>query len=86
MAEEVQAPIQPPPAASAPVPRNNVLAREEDLFRRTLRMVAILVGACVLFVGALSVVAVAITSRAVGGGAAEARSPDTTTDKKPLSI
>lgn len=35
---------------------------------QTLRMVAILVGACVLFVGTLSVAAVAITSKAMGGG------------------
>ena len=37
-----------------------------DLFGRTLRTVAILVGACVLFVGTLSVVAVVITNKATG--------------------
>lgn len=37
-----------------------------DLFGRTLRTVAILVGACVLFVGTLSVAAVVITNKAMG--------------------
>jgi hypothetical protein len=64
---------------------------QPDLFKKTLRTVAILVAACVLFVGALSAVAVAITSRAFGApagsasSAAELSKPDATT-KKPLSI
>ena len=63
---------------------------EPSLVRQTLRTVALLVGACVIFVGALSVVAVAVTSRALGASTSEAR---TTGDgeqgknaKKPLSI
>ena len=60
-----------------------------DLYKQTLRMVAILVGACVLFVGALSAAAVAITSRAfspaAGAEAAELSKPDANA-KKPLSI
>lgn len=61
---------------------------ETTLVRRTLRTVALLVGACVLFVGALSVIAVALTSRAVGarGDAKEATSEPSPTAKKPLSI
>ncbi len=61
---------------------------QPDLFKKTLRTVAILVGACVLFVGALSAAAVAITSRAFGtapASAAELSKPDATA-KKPLSI
>lgn len=66
---------------------NNHPASEGNLARQTLRTVAVLVVACVLFVGALSVVAVALTSRAVGGGATEARTTDTAPGaKKPLSI
>jgi hypothetical protein len=60
---------------------------EATLVKRTLRMVAVLVAACVIFVGALSVIAVAVTSRAVGAGSAEARSTETApAAKKPLSI
>lgn len=61
---------------------------ETTLVRRTLRTVAILVGACVLFVGALSVLAVAVTSRAVGarGDSKEATSEVSPNAKKPLSI
>jgi hypothetical protein len=60
---------------------------ETTLVRRTLRTVAMLVGACVLFVGALSLIAVAVTSRAVGrGDAKEATSEPSPTAKKPLSI
>ncbi len=40
-----------------------------DLTARTLRTVAVLVGACVLFVGALSLTAVTVANRAVGGPA-----------------
>lgn len=42
-------------------------SESRDLFGRTLRTVAILVGACVLFVGALSVAAVVITNKAMEG-------------------
>lgn len=64
---------------------------ETTLVRRTLRTVALLVGACVLFVGALSVVAVALTSRAVGArgdgtSATTEASPSDRTAKKPLAI
>lgn len=60
---------------------------DSNLVRTTLRTVAILVGACVLFVGVLSVVAVAVTSRAVNKGAPEARTSETDPSaKKPLSI
>ncbi len=64
---------------------------ETTLVRRTLRTVALLTGACVLFVGALSVVAVALTSRAVGGGREARDAKEATTEvspnaKKPLSI
>jgi uncharacterized membrane protein len=62
-------------------------ASERTLAMRTLRAVALLVGACVLFVGALSLVAVAVTSRALGGGASDARSSESAPNaKKPLSI
>jgi hypothetical protein len=57
-----------------------------DLFGRTLRTVAILVGACVLFVGVLSVAAVAITNKAMGtsSGAKAAEVTDTeSAPKKP---
>lgn len=62
---------------------------QTTLTRRTLRTVALLVGACVLFVGALSIVAVAVTSRVVGarGDAKEAASDvSPNAAKKPLSI
>ena len=68
------------------VPRVPVVS-DADLARRTLRTVGLLVFACVLFVGALSIVAVAITTRAVGSGTgAEALTPKTTAPQKPLSI
>jgi hypothetical protein len=62
---------------------------EPDLLRQTLRTVGVLVAVCVLFVGGLSVLAVAITSRAVsaGGTSAGTQSRDASeTAKKPLSI
>ena len=63
---------------------------EANLVRRTLRTIALLVGACVLFVGVLSVVAVAVASRALGtpaSGATQAGTHDTDPSaKKPLSI
>jgi hypothetical protein len=56
-------------------------AREpRDLFSQTLRTVAILVGACVLFVGALSLAAVTITNRAMGSPA-EVKAADVTEAK-----
>ncbi len=63
----------------------------DDLFAQTLRMVALLVVACVLFVGTLSAAAVAITSKAVGAPKTDDASsePDARTaaaPKKPLSI
>ena len=57
-----------------------------SLARQTLRTVALLVGACVLFVGALSIIAVAVTSKAVGPRATEASSDVAPSAKKPLSI
>ena len=65
---------------------NNTSANEPSLARQTLRTVALLVGACVIFVGALSVIAVAVTSRALGAGASERTSDAPTNAKKPLSI
>jgi hypothetical protein len=66
--------------------KNDTTTTEANLARRTLRTIALLVGACVIFVGALSVVAVAVASRAVGTGTqAGARDTDPTV-KKPLSI
>lgn len=65
-------------------------SNDSNLVRSTLRTVALLVGACVLFVGVLSVVAVAVTSRVVRSGAApEARTTEADPQppaKKPLSI
>ena len=46
--------------------------KTEDLFSRTWKTVVVLVGACVLFVGALSTTAVLITNKAV-----EPHHPDT---------
>ncbi len=70
-----------------------ITAREpRDLFARTLRTMALLVGACVLFVGVLSVSAVVITNKALdssgreGATGREAAVEDTTksaTPKKP---
>jgi hypothetical protein len=67
------------------------LAPSSDLFKQTLRMVIVLVSACVLFVGALSGAAVAITSRAFadrtdGTSEPSAAKPDPTPAKKPQSI
>jgi hypothetical protein len=67
----------------------NTNGTEATLVTRTLRSVGLLVGACVLFVGALSLVAVAVTSRALGDGSrgSEARSTESAPNaKKPLSI
>jgi hypothetical protein len=65
---------------------------DDELLSRTLKTVAILVSACVLFVGALSLAAVLVTSKAVGSAGAEARAqgpaadPPSTNVKKPTSI
>lgn len=66
-------------------------SKNDDLFGRTWKMVVVLVGACVLFVGALSTTAVLITNKAVAP-----RHPDTAETpteatakapaKKPVSI
>ena len=71
----------------------NLATPSSDLFKQTLRTVIVLVAACVLFVGALSGAAVAITSRAFASPAASAAevSPASTSDtlpakKKPQSI
>ena len=61
---------------------------DATLVRQTLRTMGILVAACVVFVGVLSVIAVAVTSRAVGAGdtkSAEAKEAPAAA-KKPLSI
>ena len=67
----------------------NNQANESDIFARTLRTVAVLVGACVLFVGTLSTAAVLIASKAVGPSSqptvTEARELSAAS-KKPLSI
>jgi hypothetical protein len=61
-----------------------------DLFVQTLRTVVVLVGACVLFVGALSAAAVLITSKAVGSASPSSEAHESpapaATPKKPLSI
>ena len=60
---------------------------DASLVRQTLRTVGLLVGACVIFVGVLSLIAVSIASRAVHPGASGAQATDTNeTAKKPLSI
>jgi len=67
----------------------NDRTNESNLVRRTLRMTGLLVAACVIFVGVLSVLAVSITGRAVnaGGGAPAAGATDAPAHaKKPLSI
>jgi hypothetical protein len=67
---------------------SNLESSTPDLFKKTLRTVIVLVGACVLFVGALSAAAVAITSRAFSSpaSAAELAKPDVVPAKKPQSI
>jgi hypothetical protein len=66
---------------------NTTRSPERSLAMQTLRTVAVLVGACVLFVGALSLVAVAVTSRALGASGSDARSSESAPNaKKPLSI
>ena len=57
-----------------------------DLFGQTLRTVAVLVGVCVLFVGALSTAAVVITSKAMSPSQNTSVHDTTPEAKKPLSI
>ena len=52
-------------------------APPSDLFKQTLRTVIVLVTACVVFVGALSGAAVAITSRAFSSPSASAGTDET---------
>ncbi|MDB4943388.1 MAG: hypothetical protein JWP97_2922 [Labilithrix sp.] len=62
-------------------------ARSSSLAMRTLRTALVLVAACVLFVGVLSVVAVVVTSRAVGGAPSGPQATEAAdAAKKPLSI
>lgn len=78
---------------------SSTAAPSSDLFKQTLRTVIVLVTACVVFVGALSGAAVALTSRAFspssGSAAADESSatanakvakPDVAPAKKPQSI
>lgn len=65
---------------------NPTTSAERTLAMRTLRTVALLVAACVLFVGALSLVAVSVTSRALGVGSDARSSESAPNAKKPLSI
>ena len=72
--------------------------QSDDLFGRTWKTVVVLVGACIVFVGALSATAVFVTSRAVApstrtstddsGEAKTVAKPAAanTAAKKPLSI
>jgi hypothetical protein len=64
-------------------------SNESSLVRRTLRMVGLLVAACVIFVGVISVLAVSITGRAVNAGTHAPATDGTDAPahaKKPLSI
>lgn len=77
---------------------NSSAAPTSDLVKQTLRTVIVLVTACVVFVGALSGAAVAITSRAFAARTTESEStatagakpdgakPDVAPAKKPQSI
>ncbi len=78
---------------SAPTSTSSFAALTDPatLFGQTLRTVVLLVGACVLFMGALSTAAVLITSKAVGPHSpghdtTEARETGSASAKKPLSI
>jgi len=63
---------------------------DDDLLRRTVRAVVLFVAASVLFVGALSIAAVVITSKAMGASERTSSTGDGTdgsgVSKKPLSI
>jgi hypothetical protein len=57
------------------------------LLKQTLRMMAILVGSLVVFMGMLSLVAVLVTTKAFGTTApTKADNTEATATKKPLSI
>ena len=61
---------------------SNTDSSSADLFKQTLRTVIVLVSACVLFVGALSGAAVAITSRAFAShGESTAEASEKSADK-----
>jgi hypothetical protein len=62
------------------------ISSDSDLFRRTWRTVLVLVSACVLFVGTLSAVAVAIASKAVSSSPPKAAEIKSAGDKPPVSI
>jgi hypothetical protein len=57
---------------------------EDDLFKRSLRMIVVLVGACVLFVGVASLGTLLFSTR-MFASPAEAKEP-LVTNKQPLSI
>lgn len=61
------------PSTSKDKSTTSFAAEPGDLLARTLRMVLILVGACVLFVGVLSVGAVLITNKAMGTSGQKAK-------------
>ena len=71
-----------------PTPAPTSASSDTDLIQRTLRLTGLLVAGCVLFVGVLSVAAVAVTSRVVQAPeAAEASAHEGKAPaKKPLSI
>gem|GEM_PF-3532049 len=84
--EPTPSPFPAPERAKPSAP--SLLRRESDgdLVRRTLRTVAVLVTACVLFVGVLSILAVTMTSRAFGTSAEAKANASGESAKKPLSI
>lgn len=61
---------------------------EDDLLKQTIRMVVVLVGACVLFMAVTSLGAVLFTSRVFASPGADAKpaEPTAAAAKKPLSI
>lgn len=73
---------------NSPIPAS----ASSDLLAQTMRTIAVLVGACVLFVGALSLAAVAITNKAMGSSTStsadqgEVHETRAAAPKKPLSI
>jgi hypothetical protein len=92
MSSEQQTPAMPPTVPAAPTSTSSFAALTDPttLFGQTLRTMVLLVGACVLFMGALSTAAVLITSKAVGPrgdhDTTEAREISSSSGKKPLSI
>jgi len=61
-------------------------AASPDLFKQTLRTVGVLVAACVIFVGTLSIAVVAMTSRLFPASQNAELSQPEPSAKKPLSI